>query len=119
MLKLARKLFEILEFSGKATDAQKMIPVSESSFASSKEGKSDKPKRGPVFRANKDQIMQAQKILKAKGMYSGEETGKLDDATREGLKKFQEGNSLKSTGTLNKVTLEKLGIVLTDKQKEM
>jgi len=101
------------------TDAQKQIPVSASSLATGTAGKSDKPKRGPVFRANKEQIMQAQKMLKAKGMYSGEETGKLDDATREGLKKFQEGNSLKATGTLNKVTLEKMGIVLTDKQKEM
>ncbi|MDQ6786490.1 MAG: peptidoglycan-binding protein [Acidobacteriota bacterium] len=104
------------------TDAQKQIPVSANSFASSdsgKAGKSDKPKRGAVFRANKDQVMQAQKILKAKGMYSGEETGKLDDATREGLKKFQEANNLKVTGTLNQVTLEKLGVILTDKQKEM
>ena len=103
------------------TDAQKQIPVSANSFASAddKASKSDKPKRGAVFRANKEQIMQAQKMLKTKGMYNGEETGKLDDATREGLKKFQEANSLKATGTLNKVTLEKMGIVLTDKQKEM
>ncbi len=57
-------------------------------------------------------------MLKQKGMYSGEATGKLDDATRDGLKKFQEANGLKSTGTLNQVTLEKLGISLTDKQKE-
>jgi peptidoglycan hydrolase-like protein with peptidoglycan-binding domain len=103
------------------TDAQKQIPVSESSFAASgdKAEKSDKPKRGAVFRANKEQIMEAQKILKTKGMYSGEETGKLDDPTREGLKKFQGANNLKVTGTLNKVTLEKLGIILTDKQKEI
>ncbi len=51
-------------------------------------------------------------------MYSGEETGKLDDATRAGLKKYQEANNLKVTGTLNQATLEKMGIVLTDKQKE-
>jgi hypothetical protein len=50
-------------------------------------------------------------------MYSGDETGKLDDATREGLKKFQEASGIKVTGTLNKVTLEKMGIELTDKQK--
>src|ERR1044072_1240697 len=35
-------------------------------------------KRGPVFRANKDQIKQAQAILKQRGFYSGEQTGKLD-----------------------------------------
>ncbi len=63
--------------------------------------------------------MQAQKMMKEKGMYAGEETGKLDDATRGGLKKYQEGNGVKITGTLNKMTLEKMGIALTDKQKEM
>jgi hypothetical protein len=51
-------------------------------------------------------------------MYSGEETGKLDDATRDGLKKYQEANGVKVTGTLNQMTLEKMGIELTDKQKE-
>ena len=76
-------------------------------------------KRGPVFRANKDQIKQAQAILKTRGFYAGEETGKLDPDTRAGLKKFQEAESLKVTGTLNKVTLVKMGIVLTDKQKAM
>ena len=93
------------------TDAQKAIPVSPNSFAdgTDKKDKADKPKRAPVFRANKEQIMQAQKMLKTKGIYSGEETGKLDDATREGLKKFQADNALKVTGTLNQVTLEKNG----------
>ena len=43
----------------------------------------------------------------------------LDDATRAGLKKYQEAEGLKITGTLNKVTLEKMAIVLTDKQKTM
>lgn len=76
-------------------------------------------KSGPVFRATKDQIMEAQKMLKEKSMYSGEQTGKLDDATRDGLKKFQTTSGIKVTGTLNKETLEKMGIVLTDKQKEM
>jgi peptidoglycan hydrolase-like protein with peptidoglycan-binding domain len=76
-------------------------------------------KRGPIFRANKDQIKQAQKILKARAFYAGEETGKLDDATRAGLKKYQEAESIKATGTLNKVTLEKMGVTLTDKQKAM
>ena len=74
-------------------------------------------KRGPVFRANKDQVKQAQVILKTRGFYAGEDTGKLDPDTRTGLKKYQEAESLKVTGTLNKVTLEKMGIVLTDKQK--
>src|ERR1700674_4987118 len=65
-------------------------------------------KRGPVFRANKDQVTQAQAILKSRGFYSGEQTGKLDDETRAGLKKYQVAEGLKTTGTLNKATLEKM-----------
>lgn len=76
-------------------------------------------KRGPVFRASKDQIKQAQAILKQRGFYAGEQTGKLDPETREGLKKYQAAESIKVTGTLNKVTLEKMNITLTDKQKAM
>lgn len=74
-------------------------------------------KRGPVFRANKDQIKRAQAILKERGFYTGEQTGKLDAETRAGLKKYQSAETLKVTGTLNKVTLVKMGVELTDKQK--
>ena len=76
-------------------------------------------KRGPVFRATKDQINQAQAILKSRGFYNGEQVGKLDDATREGLRKYQSAEGLKVTGTLNKLTLEKMNIPLTEKQKTM
>ena len=110
------------------TDAQKAIPVSENSFASADEkpekaersGPSDseaKPKKAAIFRATADQIKEAQRTLKAKSLYEGEETGKLDKATRASLKKYQEANSLKSTGTLNQATLESMGIALTEKQR--
>lgn len=82
-------------------------------------GSKQTSKRGPVFRATKDQINQAQALLKGRGFYSGEQIGKLDDATRDGLKKYQQAEGLKVTGTLNKVTLEKMNIALTDKQKTM
>ena len=98
------------------TETQKMIPVSENSFAAEKNDTVEKPKR-TIFRATKDQVVEAQKKLKAGNLYSGEETGKLNDATRDGLKKYQEANGLKPTGTLNQVTLEKMGIELTEKQK--
>ncbi len=75
--------------------------------------------RKPPFRATADQVKQAQAILKQRTFYSGEQTGKLDDATRAGLKKYQEAEGLKVTGTLNKITLEKMAITLTDKQKSM
>lgn len=76
-------------------------------------------KRGPIFRATKEQIKQAQTILKQRGFFGGEATGKLDTDTRVGLKKFQEAEGIKVTGTLNRATLEKLGVELTDKQKAM
>lgn len=74
-------------------------------------------KRGPVFRATKEQIKQAQALLKQRGLYAGDATGKLDDTTRAALRKYQEAEGLRVTGTLNRVTLEKMGIQLTEKQK--
>lgn len=79
----------------------------------------NKSKRGPVFRATADQIKQAQALLKQRNMYSGEQTGKLSTDTRAGLKEYQKAEGLKVTGTLNKTTLMKMGIELTDKQKTM
>jgi peptidoglycan hydrolase-like protein with peptidoglycan-binding domain len=76
-------------------------------------------KRGPVFRATKEQINQAQALLKERGFYAGAQLGKLDDATRDGLRKYQQAEGLKVTGTLNKITLEKMNIPLTEKQKSM
>ncbi len=75
-------------------------------------------KRGPVFRATKEQIKQAQELLKQRGFYAGDATGKLDTPTRDGLKKYQGAEGLKVTGTLNAATLQKMNVALTDKQKE-
>jgi len=131
------------KFGVEMTDNQKLIPVSQNSYADSAADtkpatsvktasavkasmvstdsavadKTTAPAKPKIFRATVDQIKAAQKMLKEKSMYSGEESGKLDDATRDGLKKFQEGNGVKVTGTLNGVTLEKMGIGLTDSQK--
>lgn len=99
------------------TDKQKEIPVDPNSYATADSEKTTK-KRAPVFRATKDQIMAAQKHLKEKNLYTGEASGTLDPATRAALKAFQEANGMKGTGTLNAATLEKMGIALTDKQKE-
>ena len=76
-----------------------------------------KTSRGPVFRPTKEQIKQVQAMLKSKNQYSGEATGKYNADTRTGIKGFQKGNGLKETGTLNRATLEKMGIELTDSQK--
>jgi peptidoglycan hydrolase-like protein with peptidoglycan-binding domain len=98
------------------TEGQKAIPISNSSYASAKSSDGSPPRRA-VFRATKEQVLEAQKLLRTRGMYAGAESGKLDDITREGLKKYQEANGLKATGTLNSATLGKMGISLTDKQK--
>lgn len=98
------------------TEPQKSIPVSANSYATAKSPGGGKTRRA-VFRATKDQIVEAQRLLKSGGMYAGEETGKLDDPTRESLRKYQEAHGIKATGTLNQVTLEKMGIELTDRQK--
>jgi peptidoglycan hydrolase-like protein with peptidoglycan-binding domain len=114
------------KFGVELTESQKKIPVSPNSFAGSGDSSTKKssttsssstPKKAAPFKANKEQVTAAQKLLKQLSMYSGEETGKLDDPTREGLKKFQESKGMKVTGTLNAATLEKMGIALTDKQK--
>ncbi len=106
------------------TEKQKAQPVSSNSYASAGKAKSKSAASGDgesskraVFRATKEQIIEAQRLLKTGGMYTGDETGKLDDTTREGLKKYQEAKGLKATGTLNQLTLEKMGIALTDSQK--
>ena len=75
------------------------------------------PKPKNTFRATKDQIVQAQKLLKRQGLYSGKETGTVDAATSESLKKYQTANDLEATGTINQITLEKMDITVTDRQR--
>jgi peptidoglycan hydrolase-like protein with peptidoglycan-binding domain len=91
-----------------------------SDVAAKRESKTRKPavKRGPVFRSTKEQIKQAQALLRTRGFYAGTDSGKLDADTRAALKKYQEAEGLKTTGTLNKATLERMGVVLNDRQKE-
>ena len=93
--------------------------LAQNSTSTTRTGTKQGTKRGPIFRATKDQINQAQAILKERGFYAGEQLGKLDDATRDGLRKYQQAEGLKVTGTLNKITLEKMNIPLTEKQKTM
>lgn len=95
------------------------IAQTSTSSTANKTGTKQNGKRGPIFRATKEQINQAQAILKERGFYAGDQIGKLDDATREGLRKYQQAEGLKVTGTLNKITLEKMNIALTEKQKVM
>lgn len=107
----------LLAFSlASATRNQNGNTNSNASSANSRKGARN---RGPIFRATADQIKQAQTILKQRGFYSGEQTGKLNTDTRAGLKKYQQAEGLKVTGTLNKATLEKMSIALIEKQRTM
>ena len=112
MKKILAVLLSLLTFLSFAVMGQKSTSTTSGASAASS-------KRGPIFRATKEQIKQAQTILKSRGFYSGDTTAKLDDATRDGLREYQRAEGLKVTGTMNKVTLEKMGIELTDKQKAM
>ncbi len=102
-----------------ALSAQTAVPGNSSAENSANTAETAKTakKRGPVFRATKGQVKQAQAILKERTLYSGEQTGKLDDATRIGLQKYQLAEDLRITGTLNRETLEKMNVPLTDSQK--
>lgn len=97
------------------TEYQKGIPIPPNSYAGAASTKSTGPRR-IIFRATKDQIIAAQNLLRAKAMYTGEFTGKLNNETRAGLRKFQAEAGIKVTGTLNRITLEAMGIPLTEKQ---
>ena len=110
-LALSLSLLCVGSFAASAQDSSTTSKTTSSSTGTKK--------RGPVFRANKEQVNQAQAILKTRGLYSGGTTGKLDEATRAGLREYQKVEGLKVTGTLNKLTLEKMSIELTDKQKTM
>lgn len=53
-------------------------------------------------------IKEAQTLLKDMGLYQGEATGQLDDATKEAIKKFQAEKKLKETGKPDKKTMKAL-----------
>jgi|CXWL01.1.fsa_nt_gi peptidoglycan hydrolase-like protein with peptidoglycan-binding domain len=126
---LNRATLEKMEI--KLTEKQAEIPVDPKHLATSSETKSTKtvttktdaktttgPKRPAPFQANKDQITALQTKLKDAKLFSGEADGARSDALKAAVKKYQEANGLSATGGINAATLEKMGIALTDKQKE-
>src|SRR5713226_2404163 len=116
---IAILLLVAISFVGAAQNQNANTNANTNSNGATNGNKSTNANRSPIFRATADQIKQAQAILKQRGFYAGEQIGKLDTNTRAGLRKYQQAEGLKVTGTLNKVTLVKMGITLTDKQKAM
>ncbi len=101
------------------TEVQQQIPIPANTMkpASSQPRAASSSGRTLIFRATKDQVFEAQKTLRAAGVYDGENTGKLDPETRAGLRKYQALKEIKVTGTLNQQTLATMGIALTPAQE--
>jgi peptidoglycan hydrolase-like protein with peptidoglycan-binding domain len=57
-----------------------------------------------------DRISEIQSALSRGGYYSGDPTGKIDANTVDALQHFQSANGLDSTGKLDALTLQKLGL---------
>ncbi len=112
-------LLVAISFAGATQNQNANTNANTNTHGATNANKSTNANRSPIFRATADQIKQAQAILKQRGFYNGEQIGKLDTATRAGLRKYQQAEGLKVTGTLNKVTMEKMGIAVTEKQKAM
>src|SRR5690606_2911105 len=87
--------------------------------AAAEDSKPAKKPRRRAFRPTKEQITQGQTFLKAQGQFSGEATGKYSPEFRAALKVYQEANGLSKTGRLDRETLEKMGIALTESQQGM
>lgn len=57
-----------------------------------------------------ERITEIQQALAKNGALSGEPTGKWDDSTTEGMRKFQAAHGLNPTGKLDALTLRQLGL---------
>jgi peptidoglycan hydrolase-like protein with peptidoglycan-binding domain len=57
-----------------------------------------------------DRISQIQQALAKDGSFTGEPTGKWDDATVDAMRRFQEAHGLNPTGKLDAKTLQQLGL---------
>ena len=82
------------------------------------------PKKGSgsgrkVFRVSKDQISEAQGLLERSGLYGGPKDGKYSKDFRASIREYQSANGLRRSGSLNRATLEKMGIALTEAQQSI
>lgn len=57
-----------------------------------------------------DRIKEIQAALQKDGSYQGEPTGKWDAATIEAMKRYQDKNGFPSTGKIDALSLDKLGL---------
>jgi peptidoglycan hydrolase-like protein with peptidoglycan-binding domain len=57
-----------------------------------------------------DRIGEIQSVLARGGYYEGEPNGKMNEATQDGLRRFQHANGLNPSGKIDALTLQKLGL---------
>ncbi len=93
--------FVLTGFGGPTFTAAQETPAAE-------EG--TKPKKKPRANNPNTDYGKAQQMLKDAGLYKGEITGYKNPETTEALRKYQEQNGLKVTGTLSNETREKMGL---------
>jgi|GEM_PF-3189679 len=68
---------------------------------------------------NKENIKQMQDRLQKLGYYQGQQTGKLDKATKQAIEKFQKDNKIKpATGVVNEKTLTAMSRQLKKLEKQ-
>ncbi len=72
--------------------------------------------KSATFRPTKDQIKQGQTLLIKEKLWTGEATGVYGES-RTAIKAYQKANGLDENGKFDRVTLDKMGIALTDSQK--
>ena len=85
-----------------------------SSTTTKKKKASSKSKRKPKVKGQTaptpDRIREIQTALQKDGSYQGEPTGKWDAATMDAMKKYQDKIGVSSTGKIDAVSLNKLGL---------
>ncbi len=72
-----------------------------------------------IVSPSKENIKQMQDGLQKLGLYRGKQTGKLDETTKQAIKKFQKDNNIKpATGVVNEKTLTALSRQLKKLEKQ-
>ena len=95
--------------SSKKAKASASKTTGNSTHHSSKKVSSRRKQKGQTA-PTPDRISEIQNALAKNGSYTNTPNGKWDDATVEGMKKFQDAHGLNPSGKLDALTLQKLGL---------
>jgi peptidoglycan hydrolase-like protein with peptidoglycan-binding domain len=99
---------------GAASSICAAAPPPSAQSSTTKKKRKTKKKGQPTAAGQKaptpDRIKEIQSALSREGAYSGEPTGKWDNATIEAMKKYQGDNGISPTGKIDALTINKLGL---------